>query len=191
MLAIAAGSTAAGFLTTVLLLRMDVRAMWVRYGVSVAVAYGAFLALIGWWAGYYGRHQDEAVALAALRGERPPRKADFNALEVLGDIADLLGEEIGLTFLALLLIAGVVYLAAVLAPEWIAELVLDAVCGAVLYRGLREIEPRHWMRSTLRRTAAPFACLLVLFVAAGVACSAIAPEAKSIGGVVRHLTSVR
>jgi hypothetical protein len=154
--------------------------------VSVAVAYGVFLVLTGIWIEYYRQRENEVIALASFRRERGSDKPDFTPLEILGDIGDLLGEEIGLLILALLLIAGLVYAAAILAPEWIAELVLDGVCCAVLYRSMREIEPRHWLRSTIRRTAVPFLCLFALFVSAGAAAGAYAPEAQSIGGVVRH-----
>ena len=188
MLGVATGSTLAGFLTTVLLLRMDVRAMWVRYGVSVAVAYGVFLLLIWAWVRYYRMRPVELIGLATVgRRSEERRWADDLPVEWL----ELFGEELGLAVLAALVLILVLAWLLVAAPEWIAELVLDAVCGAVLVERLRQIPARNWLGSTLRKTAGPFVCLFLLFVGAGAVCHAYVPEAKSIGGVVRHITRAR
>jgi len=79
--------------------------------------------------------------------------------------------------------------AIVLAPEVLAEIFLDGVFCAALYRRLSRIEHRHWLKSAFARTQAPFLWTLLFLTFAAVVSSRYAPEAISIGGVVRHLTA--
>jgi uncharacterized membrane protein len=99
---------------------------------------------------------------------------------------------------ALLLVAGVFSIVFVIwylvsaiafAPEITAEIFLDGVFSAALYRRLGRIEHRHWLQSAFTRTRAPFLWALLFFAFFGVVSRHYAPEAISIGGVVRHLFS--
>ena len=72
--------------------------------------------------------------------------------------------------------------AVLLAPEFFAEVLLDGVFIAALYR-------RHWLQSVLARTATPFLWTLLFFVFAGILINRYAPEAVSIGGVICHFAS--
>jgi hypothetical protein len=73
------------------------------------------------------------------------------------------------------------------APTLFAELLLDGVLSASLYRRLRHLPRRHWLESAVRRTAGPFALAALLLVGAGWAMERYAPEAKSLGGVWSRL----
>jgi len=53
-----------------------------------------------------------------------------------------------------------------------------------LYRKLRKEEAGTWIGSAFRRTWIAGAAVVVLMTIAGYALAAVAPEAKSIGGVV-------
>src|ERR1051326_8671168 len=165
MLCVAMGSAVAGFLTTFTLLHLDVDAMWLRYGASVLAAYGVFLAMTRWGIGSYRENPGQLPQRAGYV-ERP----SLGGGDLLGDALDLICEDLGLIVVLIMAGGGLVYLAAWLLPEWISIWVLEGVAGMAL----------------VRRTAFPFACILVLFVGVGFACSAYAPEAKSIGGVMRH-----
>jgi hypothetical protein len=177
MLAVAAGSGLAGFLTSFSLLHLQVQAMWLRYGLSVLVAYGVFLVLVRAWTQYYRARPAQIVFLQGVPREDSGPKFGLGDLLDLGDVLDFVDCGGIVTVLLLLLLAVLAgywaFSAAVLVPEWIAAIVLDCVLSAALYH-------------CVRKTAAPFACVFVFFVLAGAACHAYAPEAASIGGVVRH-----
>lgn len=67
------------------------------------------------------------------------------------------------------------------APVLFAELLLDGVLAATLYRRLRRLDSRHWLDSAVRRTFVPFAITALLLMAAGWGMSSYAPEARSLG----------
>jgi hypothetical protein len=72
------------------------------------------------------------------------------------------------------------------APALLAELLLDGVLAATLYRRLRGLSSTHWIQTALRRTALPFALTAVFLLACGAALQGYAPDARSIGDVLRH-----
>ena len=74
-----------------------------------------------------------------------------------------------------------------LAPELLAEVFLDGVLSAALYRRLRRIEGGHWIKTVFARTRAPFLWALLFFAFVGVLLQHYAPEAASIGGVIAHI----
>ena len=74
------------------------------------------------------------------------------------------------------------------APVLLAEIAVDAAIVSGFYRRLRRKEPSHWALTTVKHTWLP-AMVLILFAAiGGFALERIAPEARSIGGVVRALS---
>lgn len=75
------------------------------------------------------------------------------------------------------------------APVFLAEIMVDALLVAGLYKRLQGIEPRHWLRSAVRRTLLPVMLATALFIAAGYLMERIAPEAHSIGGFWREINS--
>jgi len=181
MLGVAAASALAGFLTSFGLLHLHVHALWLRYGLSVVAAYAAFLILIRAWTQYYRANATRIMLLQCVRREDTASRFSLRDLIDLGDAFDFLDiDGIGHILLVLLLGVIAVYLAvsaAILVPEWIAAIVLDCVLSAALYHAIR-------------KSAVPFACLFVFFVLAGVAFHGYAPEAASIGGVVRHAAAM-
>ena len=85
---------------------------------------------------------------------------------------------------ALIVVLYVVYIA----PALLAEILLDGVLLAGLYKRVKTIEHRHWLRGALRRTAVPAIIVVVLFTIAGFAMQRVAPEAHSVGEVWKHIT---
>lgn len=76
------------------------------------------------------------------------------------------------------------------APIFLAEILVDALLVAGLYKRLKGIEePRHWLRSVVRRTLLPVMLATALFIAAGYLMGRIAPGAQSIGGFWREINS--
>lgn len=73
-----------------------------------------------------------------------------------------------------------------LAPALFAELLVDGALSASLYRRMRGLQTRHWLESALRRTAVPFAVTAAGLALIGYALHAYAPEAHTLGEVLRH-----
>jgi hypothetical protein len=74
------------------------------------------------------------------------------------------------------------------APVLLAEVAVDAAIVSGLYQRLKRREPSHWAMTVLRHTAAPAVVLIVFAALGGYAAQRIAPDARSIGGVVRALS---
>lgn len=70
------------------------------------------------------------------------------------------------------------------APTLFAELLLDGVLSASLYRRLSRVERWHWLETAVRRTVWPFILTAVMAFAVGWVLQDSAPEARSIGDVV-------
>jgi len=70
------------------------------------------------------------------------------------------------------------------APMLFAEILVDALLAASLYRRLRRLGARHWMSSALKRTWIPFVLTTLVVAGAGWAMQAHVPEARSLGEVI-------
>lgn len=96
-----------------------------------------------------------------------------------------------------LVLAGVLVLGGALAvvyviyiaPVLLAEVALDAALVTAVYKRLKPHDAQHWSLGVVRRTWLPAAILAVCLAGAGAALQQVAPEARSIGGVVRHLAN--
>jgi len=75
------------------------------------------------------------------------------------------------------------------APLLLAEVAVDAAVIAPLYRRLRREDTRHWSRGLVRGTWVAELLVVCSAASAGYVLQRIAPEARSVGGVVAALTS--
>jgi hypothetical protein len=73
------------------------------------------------------------------------------------------------------------------APLLLAEVALDAAVVSTLYRRLRKDDVSHWAVTVLKRTWMSAAVLMLFAALGGYAMQQIAPDARSIGGVLREL----
>lgn len=109
-----------------------------------------------------------------------------------GPVGDALGaaaeaEELAIPLVVLILVIVMVASSAFVvysAPTLFAELLVDGVLSASLYRRLRGLETRHWLETAIRRTVVPFLLTGIVVSVSGWAMSAYAPGAHSIGEVV-------
>lgn len=69
------------------------------------------------------------------------------------------------------------------APVLFAEILVDALLAAGLYRRLRGLERQHWMVAALKRTIIPFVLTTLLVAGIGWGMQAAVPGARSIGEV--------
>lgn len=111
-----------------------------------------------------------------------------------GSVGDALGaaaeaQEFAIP-LIVLIIAGVLLLSSFFmiysAPTLFAELLVDGVLSATLYRKLRCLETHHWLETAIRRTVWPFILTAAIVSASGWAMTLYAPEAHSIADVISH-----
>jgi hypothetical protein len=116
-------------------------------------------------------------------------------LDSVPDVPDVgldldLGEGCFGIVIPIIAIVGVVFVmfyVVYVAPIFLAEILVDALLVAGLYKRLKGIESRHWLRSVVRRTLLPVLIATALFIAAGYLMGRIAPEAHSIGGFWREI----
>ncbi|MGH9961117.1 MAG: hypothetical protein ACREBC_29015 [Pyrinomonadaceae bacterium] len=74
-----------------------------------------------------------------------------------------------------------------IAPALLAEILVDGILVASLYKRVKGIERRHWLRAAVRRTVVPALLATIFFGIAGYALQRVAPEARSIGEVWRQM----
>lgn len=196
-----------GFLASYMLLRSGMDKMWARYPLATLIGWIVFVGLMRVWAEIERRclpHDLSAEEIA--RGEDPgetlPPGRDISEA-TLRDLLDVssnidtwgLDAEEGcvvslvgaLVFTLLIATFACLLLIIANAPVLLAEVFLDTVLVAALYKRIRAPEQRWWFTGIVRRTWAPALVTALMLMLAGFLMSAIAPEAKSIGGFIRHL----
>lgn len=89
------------------------------------------------------------------------------------------------------LLAGAIAIGCVIytSPVLFAEVLLDAAVLGTIYRRSRRHEVGDWIGSVLRRTWLPATGLCLFMAILGFALQTLAPQATSIGGVVRSVAA--
>jgi hypothetical protein len=116
--------------------------------------------------------------------------------EVVGEAfsAAAQAEELAIPLVVVVFLASLLLSSLLLvwsAPVLFAELIVDGVLSASLYRRLRGLQPQNWVMTAIRRTAWPFATTALIVAALGWGMTLYAPGAHSIGEVVAHVSSRR
>lgn len=201
----------AGFGASVAMLGAGVDTMALRYMLATGIAYGVFLLLLWVWlrtsaadyisvpdvggSGSAGPGpQDFAGGGGSFDGGGASGNVDFGAADSgIGAIAEkpleVIGqaEEAAIPLAVILLILGIALSSLFViwsAPILFAEIMVDALLAAGLYRRLRVMHSRHWMVAALKRTALPFLLTTLVLGGAGWAMQAYAPQASSLGDVL-------
>ena len=92
---------------------------------------------------------------------------------------------LALAFAGLVAVFYVVYAA----PLLLAEVALDAAVMSGIYRRLRREDARHWTSGVFRHTWIPALVIVACATGVGFCVQAIAPDARSIGGVIKTVVS--
>ena len=190
--------------------------MTVRYGLAVLVGYLAFILSIRAWIAYHRGTLNldldplDVVELPTPRGGGGGVKPalftggrsggggaggswSLGPVETVGDaVGSLDADELWYVIVALALAVGgliAVFYVIYAAPILLAEVALDAGLMSTVYRGLRrrDSDVGHWSGAVFRRTWQPALALVVFVTLIGVVFDKAAPDARSIGGVVRAL----
>lgn len=109
----------------------------------------------------------------------------------VGDVLDVAGgaDEAAIPVAAVLLVGAIVLSSLFVvysAPMLFAELLVDGMLAASLYRRLRGLDRRHWLETAVRRTVWPFVLTAAVVTAAGWGMERYAPEAHSLGEVIHY-----
>lgn len=121
--------------------------------------------------------------------------ANFDIAGGAGDsVSDKLGviaeaEEAAIPIAVIVLIGAIVLSSLFViysAPLLFAEIIVDGVLSASLYRRLRGMQHNHWIHAALKRTFWPFVLTTLLVGVCGVAMEMLAPGAQSVGEVLRY-----
>jgi hypothetical protein len=143
----------------------------------------------GSWAD--GAGEARAFTPIPLGGSSDDRSGDGDGLSgILGPSEILESEDGWKIVLAAVLILGAVVAAGFVvywAPTLLAEVALDAGVMTTVYRRMRRQDAGHWTSAVLRRTWVPALIITAFMTGAGFLLQQVAPEARSIGGVVRAL----
>ena len=102
-------------------------------------------------------------------------------------------EEFAIPLVVIILVAAMAFSAFFIvysAPVLFAELIVDGVLSASLYRKLRGLQTRHWLDTAIRRTAWPFALTAIVVGAAGWAMALYAPDAHTLGEVIAYAKAI-
>lgn len=198
MFLIASLTAGSGFLAAVVLRHVGVTALWLRYPLATAVAYGVFLLLLWIWL-HHREHgdvdpgsgdylPDGSIDTAADCGDAATT-ADCSSGDG-GSSFDIDADLLGVVIVALIALAGVLFAAfsiVSIAPLLLAELAVDAALAAGLYRHVRNMDrQRHWLTTALARTLWRFAAVALVAAAAGAAIQWLVPGADSIGDLFRR-----
>jgi hypothetical protein len=195
MLLIVSITGIAGLLASYELLHAGIRSMALRYPLAVALAYLVFLFLLWLWlrteASDYADLPD-IPGSSSSSGHGSSLNCGDSAIDLPGDsgvVSETLGavgqaEEFAIPLLVVL-VAGAVLLSSLWvvysAPVLFAELLVDGVLSASLYRRLRGLETQHWLTTAMRRTVWPFAITALVLCMGGAAIQHLKPDAVSIG----------
>lgn len=128
---------------------------------------------------------------STARWEESSKSEPLVELPEVPDVPEIPDVDEAAIPLAVLLFVGVIVVTALAAsasvvysaPILFAELMVDGLLSATLYRRLRRMEPRHWLQTALRRTLVPFGITAVVLMFVGVGLSIYAPEARTLGEV--------
>jgi hypothetical protein len=203
----------AGFGASAAMLAAGLETMGLRYLLAMGIAYIVFLSLLWVWlrtspSDYLdgiawdqfgandasGAPRDFSGGGGTFDGGGASANVDFGPKDSTIDIAvekslpsgEHVGEEILPVTIALLAVGLALSAVFVIwsAPMLFAEILVDALLAAGLYRRLRLLDPRHWMIAAVRRTIIPFVLTTIVVTGAGYAVQAHTPGARSLGEVV-------
>jgi hypothetical protein len=73
------------------------------------------------------------------------------------------------------------------APALLAEVAVDGIIMARIYKKLKVKDEQYWLTGAIRRTWIPALLIALFFSVAGFAMQKAVPGAKSVGPVIQHI----
>jgi hypothetical protein len=99
------------------------------------------------------------------------------------------GEGILIVIALAAMVAGAIasFYVIYIAPVLLAEILVDGVLVVSLYKRVKRIEHRHWLRAAVRHTVLPALLVSAFFTVAGYLLQQAIPEAHTMGEVWSHI----
>lgn len=107
--------------------------------------------------------------------------------ETLGSVGD--ADEMTIPLVVIFVLLGLAFASLYViyaAPLLLAEVLVDGAIAYAFFRHIRGLDPHHWLGSAIRRSIAPFLLTALFLAAMGMLMTHYAPEARSVGDVMRH-----
>jgi Flp pilus assembly protein TadB len=200
MILVVAVSIAVWLGSSVALRRCGVSAMWLRYPLALAPAYGLFLICLGLLARRTARRLDarkDILRRYSLRRQSHSHDDDLrNVDDFLDDFnegmrqADHGGEGSGFPAFIIVMLSATVILVCIyfiwMAPLIFAELIVEGALATWLYRPNARGASANWFSVSLEQTGLPAILMTVSLIAAGIGFQIYAPEAETVVDVFRH-----
>ena len=200
----------AGFFASFCLLHSGWTTMASRYLAAITIAYVLFLLMLRIWLRLRGNPVVDLIDGAANAADLADlafggARSGSGAVDAVGSASDVgVGDALGAVegemvpvALVIGLIIAAVAIAATLfsvvssAPLLFAELIVDGLLSASLYRRLAGIDQNHWLESAVRRTIKPFLLTAAIACATGFGLALYAPGAHSIGEAIHIAHAAR
>jgi hypothetical protein len=192
---------AAGVAASWGLLQAGLGQMWMRYPLSVLIAWGVFLFLLWVWIQVERRYFTADEEVAALLKGRDPAEAmrrlkddDSSVLDWFSDVPDVSDGEgcfvllVGLALICLIFFAAAAILNVLIgAPILFAEVFVDAVLVGALYKRIKPMQEQWWVLGAVRHTWRPVALTATALLVCALIFRYFAPNAHSAGEVLAHL----
>ena len=144
-------------------------------------------------AGFAGRGGafDGAGASSNVEFAADTPAASASQASAIGDKLGALGEADDAAIpIAVIVLIGAIVLSSLFviysAPLLFAEIIVDGVLSASLYRRLRGLEAQYWISTAIARTIWPFAVTAIVVGLCGWGMQNYAPGARTLGEVLRY-----
>lgn len=131
--------------------------------------------------GHWEQQASVSSSSAASGGESGSSGGGWDSLDL--DEGCFIVAAIAVIAVAFVAVFYVVYVA----PALLAEILVDGVLVAGLYRELKSVEQRHWLRAAVRKTLLPALITATLFSVGGYFLQRAAPKARSVGEVWKYV----
>jgi len=183
------------FLASKILLHYGMVVMWQRYMAADAAGYILFLLLLWLWTHVEAKLDDwadvpDVTDFNGTHSTALPTTAEPGLFDGLGVIDSLEGVICGLLLLIVALTIGALVMYNVwAAPEFLAELMLDAGLAGLLTKRLARIPPEGWFGAALRLTLPPFAIFTVITAGAAFVLCLGAPQATTLMEAVHFIAA--
>lgn len=187
-----------GFLASFSMLHHGVVSMASRYPAAVGIAYLAFLLFLWLWLRWSARDYVDFPDVSGLgtptnRGAHPCGGSAHGSDDggILSEGASTAADAGDFAVpVAIAVVVGAILVSSLWivysAPALFAELLLDGMLAASLYRRLRGIETQHWLITAIRRTLWPFLITAIVAGVGGKVLQVHAPAARTLGEAVAH-----
>ena len=195
---------AIGFYVAYLMLKSDMDAPWLRYPLSIGIAYLTFLLMLSSWV---RRRGEEGVTSPAGAHVHSVAEGSAELDGILNDPSLNLDERMvqvdtidgyDAEALAFVVVASTVLLGAAWAAisiVWrnhvlVVELLLAVGCALALYCRVRDVDEPHRLNAAMRRTLWRAVALALLFALLGAALTRYVPGARGFGELWSALIAV-